>query len=192
MINIPEIDQAQKNALIEHCNECLAIVDRADENIRKSEKVLSPYMQNLLKEHQTQRINYSITLNYLEQPKIIPYGLHVSTAELVLAFAKALAEKLHRSEQKYGWSDGWKDEDWQKKCLADFHHHIGKGDPRDVAAYCAFMWYHGWSTVPDMSNDGYVSAFYEIAKIMGIGAQPISPKEVFEAKMRPVLESKFK
>ncbi|HEH6364040.1 TPA: hypothetical protein SHS77_005889, partial [Raoultella planticola] len=23
-----------------------------------------------------------------------------------------------------------------------------KGDPRDVAAYCAFMWWHGWSTKP--------------------------------------------
>lgn len=76
----------------------------------------------------------------------LPAGLHPSTSELVLTFAKALAEKLHRSEQKYGWSDGWKNVGWQDKCLADFHHHISKGDPRDVAAYCAFMWYHGWPT----------------------------------------------
>ena len=71
------------------------------------------------------------------------------TAELVLDFAKAIAEKLHQSERKYGWSDGWKESDWQEKCLADFHHHIGKGDPRDVAAYCAFMWHHEWPTRPD-------------------------------------------
>ena len=32
------------------------------------------------------------------------------------------------------------------ECLAEFHRHIAKGDPRDVAAYCAFMWYHGWKT----------------------------------------------
>lgn len=31
---------------------------------------------------------------------------------------------------------------------AHFHQHIAKGDPRDVAAYCAFMWWHGWSTKP--------------------------------------------
>lgn len=24
--------------------------------------------------------------------------------------------------------------------------HVAKGDPRDVAAYCAFAWHHGWST----------------------------------------------
>jgi len=76
----------------------------------------------------------------------IPKGLHPSTVELVESFATALAEKLHRSEIKYGWSDGWKDADWQEKCLADFNHHIDKGDPRDVAAYCAFMWFHGWQT----------------------------------------------
>lgn len=80
------------------------------------------------------------------QENLIPEGLNRSTADLVLGFAKALAEKLHRSEQKYGWSDGWKESDWQEKCLADFHHHISKGDPRDVAAYCAFMWHHDWKT----------------------------------------------
>lgn len=72
--------------------------------------------------------------------------LHPSTKELVNGFATALAEKLRLSEKKYGWSDGWKDADWKDKCLTDFNHHISKGDPRDVAAYCAFMWYHGWST----------------------------------------------
>lgn len=82
------------------------------------------------------------------QESIIPEGLTRCTAELVMDFAKALAEKLYRSEQKYGWSDGWKESDWQDKCLADFHHHIGKGDPRDVAAYCAFMWHHEWPTRP--------------------------------------------
>lgn len=75
-----------------------------------------------------------------------PDGLHPSTVELVEGFATALDEKLRRSEIKYGWSDGWKDIDWQEKCLADFNHHISKGDPRDVAAYCAFMWFHGWQT----------------------------------------------
>ena len=75
-----------------------------------------------------------------------PEGLHPSTVELVEGFTTALAEKLRRSEIKYGWSDGWKDADWQEKCLEDFNHHIVKGDPRDVAAYCAFMWFHGWQT----------------------------------------------
>lgn len=92
------------------------------------------------------------------QENIIPDGLNRSTADLVLGFAKALAEKLYRSEQKYGWSDGWKESDWQDKCLADFHHHISKGDPRDVAAYCAFMWHHGWKTSSRQqpADDGWI------------------------------------
>lgn len=92
----------------------------------------------------------------------LPEGLHPSTAALVEGFATALAEKLRRSEIKYGWSDGWKDADWQDKCLADFNHHIDKGDPRDVAAYCAFMWFHGWQTkrlnaTAQPVSDGWVS-----------------------------------
>ncbi len=75
-------------------------------------------------------------------------GLHPSTQKLVNDFAQALGEKLLKAEQKYGYSDAWSARDWQEKCLADFHHHIAKGDPRDVAAYCAFMWHHGWSTAP--------------------------------------------
>lgn len=38
---------------------------------------------------------------------VIPDGLHPATADLVLRFATALAEKLHKAEQKYGYSDGW-------------------------------------------------------------------------------------
>lgn len=85
---------------------------------------------------------------YRQQQPIIADGLHPDTADLVITFAEALARKLRRSEEKYGWSDGWKDSDWKEKCLADFHHHISKGDPLDVAAYCAFMVHHGWKTRP--------------------------------------------
>lgn len=91
-----------------------------------------------------------IALAALTQPASpalkLPDGLNETTAKLVISFATALAEKLHLSEVKYGWSDAWKNPGWQDKCLADFNHHIGKGDPRDVAAYCAFMWFHGWTT----------------------------------------------
>lgn len=79
-------------------------------------------------------------------PVVLPEDLHPQTAKLVINFASALAEKLHKAEQKYGYSDTWMQPHWQIKCLDDFKHHVSKGDPRDVAAYCAFMWYHGWST----------------------------------------------
>lgn len=66
--------------------------------------------------------------------------------DLVSRFAAALLEKLIAAEAKYGWRNGWLRNDWADKCRADMQRHIEKGDPRDVAAYCAFMWHHGWLT----------------------------------------------
>lgn len=77
----------------------------------------------------------------------VPEGLHPATRDLIAGFAKALAEKLHAAEKKYGYSDGWLSQDWEEECRAHFLAHIGKGDPRDVAAYCAFMWKRGWQTI---------------------------------------------
>lgn len=107
--------------------------------------------ESKLAELEKKRLDAEVKL--YRQESILPEGLSRCTSELVLDFSKAIAEKLHQSELKYGWSDGWKESDWQEKCLADFHHHISKGDPRDVAAYCAFMWHHEWSTRPAPAAD---------------------------------------
>ncbi len=72
--------------------------------------------------------------------------LHPKTLTLVLEFLFALGRKLAAAERKYGYSDGWAANDWEDECRAQLHEHVAKGDPRDVAAYCAFMWFHGWST----------------------------------------------
>ncbi len=76
----------------------------------------------------------------------IPSGLHPRTADLVLRFASALAYKLHAAEQKYGYSDGWAQPEWMDECRAALVEHVRKGDPRDVAAFCAFLWHHGERT----------------------------------------------
>lgn len=81
-----------------------------------------------------------------EDMLVMPDGLHRDTKALLLVFASAMAVKLHKAEQKYGYSNMWMLDDWQDKCLNDFNHHITKGDPLDVANYCAFMHYHGWGT----------------------------------------------
>ena len=73
-------------------------------------------------------------------------SLHPATADLVRRFSQALAEKLAAAEAKYGYSDGWASPDWMDECRAKLMEHIAKGDPRDVAAYCAFLWHHGAST----------------------------------------------
>lgn len=85
--------------------------------------------------------------------------LHPATAKLVSDFATALAEKLAKAERKYGYTDGWLDANWEADCREALLKHIEKGDPRDVAAYCAFMWFHKWSTsaadrVPSEAEEG--------------------------------------
>lgn len=76
----------------------------------------------------------------------MPEGLDPSTARLVVRFAQAMAEKLRAAEVKYGYSNLWLDDDWMDECRAKLREHLEKGDPRDVANYCAFLWHHGEST----------------------------------------------
>lgn len=74
--------------------------------------------------------------------------LHPATEDLIRRFSDALREKLSAAEKKYGYSDGWASPDWMDECRKHLMQHIAKGDPRDVAAYCAFLWHHGESTTP--------------------------------------------
>lgn len=76
----------------------------------------------------------------------VPVGLDPNTKKLVVDFCAALAEKLYNAEVKYGRQTDWMKDDWYAACRQSLWEHIAKGDPRDVAAYCAFMWYHGWKT----------------------------------------------
>lgn len=75
-----------------------------------------------------------------------PQDLHPATASLVARFAAALAEKLFCAQQKYGWDTHWQSPAWMDQCREQLVEHLAKGDPRDVAAYCAFLWHHGERT----------------------------------------------
>lgn len=79
----------------------------------------------------------------------LPKELHPATQALVKGFAEAMAAKLREAEQKYGYRNGWRTQDWETECRQHMHDHIAKGDPRDVAIYCAFMWCRGWCTAAD-------------------------------------------
>jgi len=83
-------------------------------------------------------------------------ALHPATVNLVVRFARALSKKLAAAETKYGYSDGWLSPDWMDECRAKLMEHIAKGDPRDVAAYCAFLWHHGASTVTSQPSQAPV------------------------------------
>lgn len=74
-------------------------------------------------------------------------------ADLVTRFSAALLAKLQAARAKYGYDENWRNPGWQDHCQKALIEHLAKGDPRDVAAYCAFMWHHGWSTLsPDTAR----------------------------------------
>lgn len=82
---------------------------------------------------------------------------------LVSRFARALLEKLKESEAKYGWQNAWARSDWADTLRKHVREHVEKGDPRDVAAYCAFAWHHGWS----LSVSATSSLQGEIGQLVG-------------------------
>lgn len=78
----------------------------------------------------------------------MPQGLNPDTAKMVCAFAASLAARLALSENKPRRGDYWQRTDWRDELVTELQRHVHKGDPRDVAAYCAFAWHHGWSIAP--------------------------------------------
>lgn len=92
----------------------------------------------------------------------MPVRLHAATKDLVVRFATALADKLHFAEKKYGYSDNWRDAGWMDECREHLLTHLDKGDPRDVANFCMFLWFHGEKTSM-MGRDwfGAVLKFHE-------------------------------
>lgn len=128
---------------------------------------------------------------------VMPAELHPDTQNLVANFSTALAEKLYKAQLKYGYDADWKQDGWHTQCLGHFHQHIAKGDPRDVAAYCAFMWYHGWKTesvsvpvVPEEMPKGLA------AQIVSLLAHNIGDKllaqKIWNACRAVMLQSKYR
>ena len=71
---------------------------------------------------------------------------------LVDRFAAALKAKLKASEAKYQHGYAWQDKGWQESLIKQLHAHVAKGDPLDVAAYCAFAWHHQWALVNNVND----------------------------------------
>ncbi|EBV0539183.1 hypothetical protein DNL98_17945 [Salmonella enterica subsp. enterica serovar Glostrup] len=88
----------------------------------------------------------------------MPEDLHHDTRQLVMDTANAMAEKLYRAQEKYGYTNGWRvpvegEETGdgrnfltREECLKALFHHLEKGDPVDCINYLAFMYANGWGT----------------------------------------------
>ncbi|EAZ4769465.1 DUF550 domain-containing protein [Salmonella enterica] len=142
-------------------------------------------------------------LHIKEQPTpAMPAELHHDTQNLVADFCTALAEKLYKAQLKYGYDADWKQDGWATQCLSHFHQHIAKGDPRDVAAYCAFMWYHGWKTesvsgpvVPEEITSASAPEIFEIAaeaERLGLRGSYASYAVGWNACRAAMLQSKYR
>lgn len=107
---------------------------------------LDPEEFRHLKKYTDENAEFMTLYRHPQPAPVVPDGLNPETTDLVLRFASALADKLYKAEQKYGRSTDWMKDDWYDDCLQSLLEHIEKGDPKDVAAYCAFMWHHGWET----------------------------------------------
>lgn len=82
-------------------------------------------------------------------PRVLSnYNNDDKTASLIASFAGALYDKMNEAEKKHGWKDDWLETDRGDWLRADLVTHLHKGDPLDVALYCAFLWFHKLRTTP--------------------------------------------
>lgn len=76
--------------------------------------------------------------------------LQAEFKEMLENFSDVLLKKLMANERKYGFGDSWKLPDWEADLHNGLQGHVQKGDPRDVAIYALFAWYHNWLTAPTL------------------------------------------
>lgn len=99
----------------------------------------------------------SLVSKYQDEANIS--NLSPDTNELIDNFARQMKVKLHKAQEKYGYNDNWKNSDWETTCKVELYRHLDKGDPIDVANYCAFMHFHKWPT--NFENSAYSLMPYE-------------------------------
>lgn len=170
--------EACENFIVDHGAALLAIVDDAAAARTEAESFKHMYAASVgelaeisaaVGTPNDEALNYNGPQNIIARIRRLQSGtglfsdevlaeLSGVTRDLVFGFAVSLAEKLLSAQRKYGYADGWVRNDWMDECRAKLLEHVAKGDPRDVAAYCAFLWHHGESTTPPAAANQFLSA----------------------------------
>lgn len=79
--------------------------------------------------------------------------------EIILeGFSRILVAKLMQNEKKHKFGFSWKKPDWEEQLQREIVKHVEKGDPRDVAIYAMFAWFHNWRTAPEEEADWQLEA----------------------------------
>lgn len=88
---------------------------------------------------------------------------HPATEQLVADFAVALRARLAMAEAKHGYNDNWRSPGWLDECREQLQRHVAKGDPLNVAAYAAFLWFHGAPTAVPGREAGEAAGSNDVA-----------------------------
>ncbi len=107
--------------------------------------------------------------------------------DLVSRFSGALLAKLKAAEAKYGYNNAWMRDGWDATCQEHMIEHLAKGDPLDVAAYCAFMWHHGWATAPATPPQPAVSG--EVREAAKVALDLLDAEDARQSKLHDLLET---
>jgi hypothetical protein len=86
---------------------------------------------------------------------------------LVAGFAQALLEKLDKAGLDRENAHAWMEDGWAATLRKALREHVEKGDPRDVAAYSAFAWHHGWSLASEATPFDRLA---DLARVLGLRA----------------------
>lgn len=129
-------------------------------------------------------------------------GLNPDIRNLVVRFAAAMGDKLCQAQKKYGTGSQCLGDQWMGECRQALLGHVAKGDPRDVANFCAFLWNHGESTCSEA--DGALNqllsasatekaAAFEALRGVALGdvGRPLTPRQaaILLVDIRPLAPS---
>jgi hypothetical protein len=74
-----------------------------------------------------------------------PATMSPASRAMLENFFISVVRKFEIAEAKHNWQDAWRDAD-KTLLQAALAGHVRKGDPIDVAIYCAICEVHGWPT----------------------------------------------